>query len=120
MKTRARQERCDKEAREAIKMAVPEGREERLPMMAIVILFLTHLVIFVPWSDQIKVWIISAGFLGAFFQEASSWMIRYWHPSFAYLKIISFISLQSVIAISLLALGAYLWRWGQPKRKRSR
>ncbi|HVO33269.1 MAG TPA: hypothetical protein VMU17_05080, partial [Elusimicrobiota bacterium] len=33
-----------------------------LPMMAIVILLLTHLLIFAPWPHRLKVWFISAAF----------------------------------------------------------
>ena len=65
-----------------------------LPMMALIVLMLTHLTI-----------VSAAG------QEASSWLVRYGHPLFAYLKIASFLVLQALILLMLLALAGYLWRW---------
>lgn len=82
-----------------------------LPMMALIVLTLTHLTIFVPLPNPIKVGIIVFSFVSAFGQESASWLVRYGHPVFAYLKIASFLILQTLILLMLLALAGYLWRW---------
>ncbi len=82
-----------------------------LPMMALIVLMLTHLTIFVPISDRAKLSIIILSFVSAAGQEASSWLVRYGHPLFAYLKITSFLVLQALILLMLLVLAGYLWRW---------
>ena len=80
-------------------------------IMAIVILMLTHLVIFTPWKKQVKTGIIIIAFASAFFQEASSWLVRFIDPAFAWLKVLSFVSLQAAMAVLMVSLGAYLWFW---------
>jgi hypothetical protein len=82
-----------------------------LPMMALIVLVLTHLTIFVPIPDRAKLSIIILSFVSAAGQEGASWLVRYGHPLFAYLKIASFLVLQALILLMLLALAGYLWRW---------
>ncbi len=82
-----------------------------LPIMALVILMLTHLMIFVPVSKPLKVFVIVLAFASAFLQEASSWLVRFGHPAWAWLKVFSFVCLQSVLGFLMLALLAYLWFW---------
>ena len=79
-----------------------------LAMMAMVLLFLTHLVLFAPYSRRKKILIISIAFLSALFNEASGWLVRFVHPQFALLKIISFLSLQSSLICLIVALGIFL------------
>lgn len=89
-----------------------------LPMMALVTLLLTHLVIFVPLHHGAKVAFILVAFLSGLLSEGSSWLVRFVSPHFAWLKIISFVTLQSSLAFLLGALGLFLWRarWGQRTR----
>lgn len=71
--------------------------------MGILMLTLTHLVLFVPLEVRTKIILILSSFSSAFLDEASSWLVRFVHPSFAYLKIASFITLQaSILAIIVL------------------
>lgn len=81
-----------------------------LAMMAMVLLFLTHLVLFAPYSRKQKILIISIAFLSALFNEASGWLVRFVHPQFALLKVISFLSLQSSLIFLIVALGIFLVR----------
>ena len=67
--------------------------------MAILILTLTHLLLFVPISKVMKVILICLTFFSAISNEAASWLVRFAHPSFAYLKLISFTVLQLTILI---------------------
>ncbi|MEE9187016.1 MAG: hypothetical protein V3U10_03175, partial [Bacteroidota bacterium] len=82
-----------------------------LPMMALVILLLTHLVIFAPFSKAGKVTFILVAFLSGLFNEASSWLVRYVSEDFALLKVVSFLALQGSLLFLLISLGVYLWRW---------
>lgn len=79
-----------------------------LPMMAVVILLLTHLVIFAPFTSRLKVWLISGTFGSALLEEASGWLVRFVHPAFAPLKIASFAVFQALMAFLLFALARYL------------
>jgi len=85
-----------------------------LPMMALVTLLVTHLVIFVPIPPRAKVVLIVVAFLSGLFSEGSNWLVRFVSPHFAWLKVISFVALQSSLAFLLGALGLFLWRgrWG--------
>jgi hypothetical protein len=79
-----------------------------LPMMAVVLLLLTHLVIFAPFSRRTKTWFISGTFGSALLEEGSGWLVRFVHPGFAILKILSFAVFQSFMAFLLFALVRYL------------
>ncbi|GIW41683.1 MAG: hypothetical protein KatS3mg076_2260 [Candidatus Binatia bacterium] len=63
----------------------------------ILLLTLTHLLLFVPLSVRTKVAGIALAFGSAFLDEASGWGVRFLHPGFAYLKIASFLALQGVL-----------------------
>jgi hypothetical protein len=89
-----------------------------LPMMAIVLLILTHLLIFAPWPHGLKVWFISLTFGSALVEEGSGWLVRFVHPGFAILKIMSFILFQGFMGFLLLALALFLWQ-GASKNKKS-
>ncbi|PCI31381.1 MAG: hypothetical protein COB53_13275, partial [Elusimicrobia bacterium] len=79
-----------------------------LPMMAIVMLVLTHLYLFAPISKNAKIGITVGAFAAALFSEGSSWLVRFVHPDFAILKVIAFVSLQSVLIFLIGGLGYML------------
>lgn len=87
-----------------------EVAHSHLPMMAIVMLLLTHLVIFAPFSKAGKVTFILAAFLSALFNEGAGWLVRFVHPDFALLKVISFVTLQGALIFLLYSLGVFLYR----------
>lgn len=102
-----------------------ETTHMHLPMMALVLLMLTHLLIFAPMSNGAKIAFISLTFGSALLLEGAGWLVRFVHPGFALLKIASFLVMQGMIAYLLLALGSYLIRSGSsapnedaPKHKR--
>ena len=82
-----------------------------LPMMAIVILMLTHLVIFAPFSKAGKIAFILVAFLSGLLNEAAGWLVLYMNEGFAWLKVFSFVTLQASLIFLLVSLGLYLWRW---------
>ncbi len=78
--------------------------------MGMLLLVLTHLMLFVPVRVGIKAWLIAVPFLSAFLDEGASWLVRFVHPDFAYAKIAGFLLLQTslavLVAISLWAVFA--------------
>jgi hypothetical protein len=64
-----------------------------------------HLLLFVPINGLLKMVLIVAAFTSAFLDEASGWLIVFVSPSFAYMKIASFVILQiSLITTIFLAV----------------
>jgi hypothetical protein len=74
--------------------------------MGMLLLVLTHLVLFVPISNRAKIWLIVAPFASALLDEGSGWLVRFVSPAFALAKIAGFLALQTSLAL-LVALA--LW-----------
>lgn len=85
-----------------------ETTHMHLPMMAVVLLILTHLTIFAPLPKRAKAPLIAGTFLCAVLQEGAGWLVRYVSPAFAPLKIVGFVGLQAGILILLGALALFL------------
>lgn len=74
--------------------------------MGMLLLVLTHLVLFVPASNRVKAWLVVLPFASALLDEGSGWLVRFVHPGFAFAKVAGFLALQG----SLLTLvGVSLW-----------
>ncbi len=74
--------------------------------MGLLLLTLTHLMLFVPLGPRLKAGCIVIPFGAALVDEGSGWLVRFVHPGFAYLKIGGFVLLE----VSLAALiGLTLW-----------
>jgi len=81
-----------------------EVTHSHLFAMGILLVTLTHLLLFIPGRDKGKV-IFSVVVLGAGLLDIlSGWLILYVHPLFAYLKIGSFLLLQAGLGLLLLCL----------------
>ena len=85
-----------------------EVTHTHLPIMAIIILMLTHLMIFAPYSEQTKRWFISTVFLMAFAGEGSGWLVRFVHPGFAWLKVFCFVLLEAALGLLIIGLAVFL------------
>ncbi len=90
--------------------AMLEVTHMHLAMMATVILLLTHLAIFLPWSLRVRLVLVLGTFGCALLGEAASWLVRFAHPGFAWLKIAAFLGLQAGLAILLVGLAMHLLR----------
>ncbi|HTO89403.1 MAG TPA: hypothetical protein VMR54_17930 [Thermoanaerobaculia bacterium] len=88
--------------------AMLEVTHSHLPMMALVVLLLTHLMLFAPYSRRAKVAFIAAAFLSAFLDEGAGWLVRFVHPGFAWVKLAAFVTLQGILAFLLVGLALYL------------
>ncbi len=92
-----------------------ETTHMHLPMMGMVLLVLTHLVIFVPVPRGGKVAFILSAFTFALLEEGAGWLVRLVSPSFAVLKVAGFLGLQAVLAALLAALAVFLGRGPRPE-----
>ncbi|MDJ0786059.1 MAG: hypothetical protein QNK05_04585 [Myxococcota bacterium] len=74
--------------------------------MGMLLLVLTHLVLFAPVSNRTKLWLIVLPFVSALVDESGGWLVRFVSPHLAFVKVGGFLLLQG----SLLALmGICLW-----------
>ncbi|HSP95704.1 MAG TPA: hypothetical protein VL049_00485 [Candidatus Dormibacteraeota bacterium] len=76
--------------------------------MGILLLTLTHLVLFVPISMRTKAIGIATAFSSGILGELSGWGVRFVHPGFAYLKIACFLLLEGSILWLVIAVGRAL------------
>jgi len=74
--------------------------------MGMLLLVLTHLVLFIPARGAVKAWLIAVPFASALLDEGSGWLVRFVHPAFAWAKVLGFLSLQASLA---LLVGVSLW-----------
>lgn len=73
--------------------------------MGMLLLVLTHLMLFVPLRNAAKAWLIALPFLAAALDEGAGWLVRFAHPGFAWLKIAGFLLLQgSLLVLMVVAL----------------
>jgi len=79
-----------------------------LPMFALVLLLLTHLLIFAPMRYALKVTFVVVAFGSALLSESAGWMTRVWHPGFAWLKVSMFVLFQATLGWLIAGLSAFL------------
>jgi hypothetical protein len=93
--------------------SMTETTHMHLPMMGMVLLFLTHLAIFVPMPRGAKLSFIVGAFVSAALEEGAGWLVRFVSPGFAVLKVVGFVGLQAALALLMGALGLFLLRPGR-------
>jgi hypothetical protein len=84
--------------------ALAEQSHSHFFAMGILVMTLSHLLLFMPTSLRIKATMIGLTFGSAVLMEACSWLIRFVHPGFAWLKIISSLVLQASLLGLVVAL----------------
>lgn len=97
-----------------------EVSHAHLATMGVMILLLTHLVIFAPWDDRVKKGLIAAGFGSAFLGEACGWLVRFASPHFAVLKVACFLTFQATLAVLIWGLGSFLYMAARETKKKRR
>jgi thiamine biosynthesis lipoprotein ApbE len=70
--------------------------------MGVLLVTLTHLLLFVPGSDRRKAALAAAVLASGFIESTSGWLVRYVHPLFSLVKIGSFLTLQLSTALVLV------------------
>jgi hypothetical protein len=93
--------------------AMAEVSHFHLFAMGMLVMTLTHLLLFLPTSRSAKVWMVSVAFGSALLDEASSWAVRFLHPAFAWVKVGAFLLLQASLLAAIVAL---LWGVLRPVR----
>jgi hypothetical protein len=77
--------------------------------MGILLLTLTHLLLFVPISSRIKAIGICTAFTAGIVGELAGWGVRYVHPAFAVVKVGAFVTLQGIVLWLMLRVGIALF-----------
>lgn len=70
--------------------------------MGILLLTLTHLMLFVPLRPELKPWFVIVPFTSALLDEGGGWLVRFIHPAFAYVKIAGFLMLEISLAVLII------------------
>lgn len=91
--------------------------------MGILLLTMTHLVLFVPLSGAVKAALIVGSFAGALLDEGSGWLVRFVHPGFAWMKLGGFVLLQGTLAAMVGLVAWAVWAgtpnaYGEQRRRR--
>lgn len=81
--------------------------------MGVLVLTLTHLVLFLPLSLKLRARLVIATFSAALLDELSGWAVRYLHAAFATLKIAAFVSTQATLGALIVLLAVGLVRGGR-------
>ncbi len=75
--------------------------------MGLLLMTLTHLMLFVPLSWNLKALFIIVPFAAALLDEGSGWLVRFVSPHFALLKVTGFLLLQTSLAtLTIVSLWA--------------
>jgi hypothetical protein len=70
--------------------------------MGLLLLTLTHLMLFVPLPASVKPWFVIVPFASALLDEGAGWLVRFVAPGFAYLKIVGFLALETSLAVLIV------------------
>ena len=90
--------------------AMAESSHVHLFAMGMLLLTLTHLMIFLPLPLRVKGSLVVGTFLSALLEQAAGWLIRFGGAGFAWLKIGSFLALQLILLGLVVALLAGILR----------
>jgi hypothetical protein len=74
--------------------------------IGMLLLVLTHLMLFVPLRASTKAWLIALPFAAGLLDEGAGWLVRFVHEGFAFAKLAGFLLLQASLA-ALVAIS--LW-----------
>ncbi|PID79078.1 hypothetical protein CSB20_11890 [bacterium DOLZORAL124_64_63] len=84
--------------------AMFEHSHQHLFAMGMLLLTLTHLVIFLPIPMRVKGPLVMGTFVAALLEQGADWIIRFGGAQFAWLKIAAFLALQIILLALIVAL----------------
>lgn len=87
--------------------------------MGMLLLVLTHLMLFVPVRNGLKAWLIAVPFAAAALDEGAGWLVRFGHPAFAWLKIGGFLLLQGSLALLIVVSAWSVFRGSSESYRRA-
>lgn len=93
--------------------AMAEVAHFHLFAMGLLVMTLTHLLLFLPIPVRAKATLVSIAFASALLDEGAGWLVRFVHPAFAPVKVLGFLLLQASLLGSILALFAGVLRPGR-------
>ena len=103
--------------------ALLETSHMHLFAMGMLVMVLTHLLLFVPVRPALKAWLVLVAFSATLLEELSSWLVRFVSPAFAWLKIGSFVVMEVSLSLLIILLAVYVfnptrnaYKDTQPKR----
>lgn len=70
--------------------------------MGLLLLTLTHLMLFVPLRSDLKPWFVVIPFGSALLDEGAGWLVRFVSPAFAYVKVAGFLALETSLAVLIV------------------
>lgn len=78
--------------------------------MGMLVMVLTHLLLFVPIASRWKGTLVLAAFLTTLAHELSAWLVRFVHPAFAWLKVGAFLAMELCLFLLIVLLFVYTAR----------
>jgi len=73
--------------------------------VGMLLMVLTHLMLFIPVSGSVKAWLIIVPFVAGILSEGAGWLVRFVGPEFAIMKVAGFLLLQaSLITLVVIAV----------------
>ncbi|MDG2050099.1 MAG: hypothetical protein P8M78_08040 [Myxococcota bacterium] len=70
--------------------------------VGMLLLVLTHLMLFIPVRSSLKAWLIAVPFLSGLLDEGAGWLVRFGGPEFAIVKVAGFLMLQTSLAVLVI------------------
>ena len=70
--------------------------------VGMLLLVLTHLVLFCPFRTGTKIALITTPFVAALVDEGAGWLVRFGGPVFAIVKVVGFVALQTSLAVLVI------------------
>jgi hypothetical protein len=70
--------------------------------VGMLLLVLTHLMLFIPVRQGLKAWLIAVPFVSGILSECGGWLVRFASPHFAWLKIGGFLLLQTSLLVLIV------------------
>ncbi len=93
--------------------AMAEVAHFHLFAMGLLVMTLTHLLLFLPVAVRTKATLVSIAFASALLDEGSGWLVRFVHPAFAWAKVAGFLLLQASLLGLTIALFVGVLRPGR-------
>lgn len=94
-----------------------EASHWHLFVFAMALLLVNHLVAFSNFSQTLKLILIFSSFLSGLADISAGWLIRFVSPSFAYLKLCSFLVFQISFLILIILSFTILWGYNISEKK---
>lgn len=88
--------------------ALVETTHMHLFAMGMLVMVLTHLLLFVPIKPAIKGPLVLVAFVSCLLDEGSNWLVRFVDPAFAWLKIGSFLLMELTLGALVVVLAIYV------------